>query len=174
MRVIRALNPQVTVNLIRDKIVVETQEERDNALVQIEEMMTNYPTSTLALLAAEGEEIKCLLIAFAPERQNNAVVLQAWCDNKIEGTALQDSMFLKLCLWAQEQGKTIITAETTRDTEALHRRWGFTEYVRVVKFDLSGNFEEALIKTHQDLIKSKEVVEEPKNDSTEEKLSLGE
>jgi hypothetical protein len=86
-----------------------------------------------------------------------------------------------LCLWAQDNGRTLITAETTRDTEALHRRWGFKEYVKIVSFELSDNFEEALIKTHKELIKGKESsidtpeeeeIEVIENDSSAKELSL--
>ena len=144
MRVLRAMRG-VALDFIDDEMLEDENFLDESFKDTMKNLIETQRDNTFVLQAFDGDKLKAFLIAYAPENQSNVILFRVWCTPEITDRKLQDSLFLKLCLWAEAIGRTSITAETDRSPKALHRRWGFKEVSTVVKFELDEGFTESLI-----------------------------
>ena len=162
MRILRAMRG-VAMDFIDDEMLEDENFLDESFKDTMKNLIETQKDNTFVLQAFDGNVIKAFLLAYAPEKQSNVILFRAWCDSKLPDRKLQDSLFLKLCLWAEAVGRTSITAETYRNTEALHRRWGFKEVSKVVKFELDEGFTDSLLEARLNLDTKKKESENKKD-----------
>ena len=139
MKIIRARSPKA-IELISDRFV-----NADASLAQwLREMIRDEKLFVLCCI--EGDKILSFCVAFAPQNLPYAILYQAW------GKEHLDEMFLRLQVWCENMGKTAIRAETTRNPDALYRRWGFKHISSVVEYRLREDTLSRLVEGRRDLV----------------------
>jgi hypothetical protein len=125
-------------------------------------------TYILAAFKEVDEDVKVVgfLIAFAPENRRHTFIQQAWVWNKLnESHKLADRMFLALRLWTEGLGRDEIRGETTKEGEALLRRWNFKEISKTVSFSVSQSIEDTVLNRDELIGKESSIIEVSKETS---------
>jgi len=133
----------------------ESQEAKEAQGEVISGLLQNAPSNTCIWQVFQDEEILAFLVAFAPPGAKHVFLSDAWASPKLEGSGVQDRIFLRLVLWAESLGRDRITAETSRHPEGLLRRWNFKEIARIVSFEISEDFEARLLSGKRDVLLGK-------------------
>lgn len=134
-------------------LIVEDETQRQNFVAQYIEIMRRNPDNLLVLdVRDEAQELVAFVIA---ERSLSFVTItQAWskASNPWEIT---NELFLRVVLWATAMGKYEIRAETRRDLDALHRRFGFTERSVNMSYQIDQNILTGVINRLQEITHGK-------------------
>ena len=96
--------------------------------------------NTLVLQAWEGEELIAFLVALNVANYKHVFLDQAWSDPK-NPPEVMDKLFFRLLMWVDYLGKKQIRLETSRNAEAMTRKWNFVQHSVIMKFDLSDTYE---------------------------------
>lgn len=127
------------------------------ALVEaLKDMLQHTPDGVFICQVWDGDEIRAFVIAFAPPNLAHVFIHQAWADETLQGTEIQDKLFLRLCLWAETLGRSELRAETKRNPEAFLRRWNFKPYSAILSFSVVDDLTEKLINAKHDEVVQKE------------------
>lgn len=141
--IIRIINPDDVAGL-RPYFTLTDPELMDLLVVELTSALKTMPDSVLILLGLDSEEkIKVLLVAVNPGIAYKHInVTQLWAHPKTDSSWLK-SFMPRIIMWAIALNKTYLRAETSRNTKAFYRRFGFEPLSTVVKYDLkkSGHFD---------------------------------
>jgi len=155
MRYIRA-RASVAVDYMRDYLLPDDDFSEGMLAEALRDMMQNTPDGIYVGQAWEGDELKAFVIAFAPPNMGHVFIHQAWANPEINGTKVQDKLFLRLCLWAETIERSELRAETKRNPEALLRRWNFKPFSQILSFDIGEGLTDRLTEVSHNVVIGKE------------------
>jgi hypothetical protein len=126
-----------SIPLIEEKLTFQDEKLKTPFLTQLAYTIQNNPASLMFLAAIEDGDIVGFVIAQDPGFLVPFItVAQLW--NAPENSrSVVDSFFARIVTWALGLGKSFIRAETTRNEEAMYRRFRFLPVAQVITFDLS-------------------------------------
>ena len=108
----------------------------------------NSPDSLLILASFEGKEIRAFLIASNPGATLPYVMVAQTWSHPSNPSNWYEPFLAKLILWATAHDKEYIKAETPRNADAMFRRFGFEQYMTVLKFKLKDEQYHSMILEH--------------------------
>ena len=150
MKIIRVQNP-VGIDYMKEHFVdldIDSEVLSEGLKAQLVQDLTNI----LILQAWEGDDLIAFIVAQNMRSQSHVFLYQAWVDAK-SGGDVGDKLFFRLLLWVDLLGKKEIRMETTRNEEAIIRKWGFEKFSSIMSFKIPDDIES----DYMSLMKNKDV-----------------
>ena len=146
MKIIRVQNP-IGIEYMKEHFV-DTDRDSDALCNGLKAQLSAKPENILILHVWEGDALVGFIIAQNQLSTPYVFLYQAWVDSKSDPD-IADKLFFRLLLWVDLLGKKEIRLETTRNTEAMTRKWKFKKVSAIMSFSIPDNFESGYTKFMQ-------------------------
>lgn len=128
------------VQMCKPHFILDAGEDRDRFAAKISEMITNFPQWVYLVLVLDIEAKEPSLIGFLLAAWENPApyvwLFQAWTNPEYKGEPFSESVFIRFLTWAEELGLPEVRLMTKRDTDAVHRKWGFAPISQIMSLNV--------------------------------------
>jgi hypothetical protein len=136
MKVVRATKPE-HVDLIAARLFNDGSMSRAELAGELKAWLRQRPDDILIIQAWDDNRTLCgFLVCVAEPGKNHTWLWQAWQRTGMPPSVTRQC-FAHVVEWSRTKGKKEIRAETFRNGDAIHRRWGFRPLHTIVSFDLN-------------------------------------
>ena len=145
----RVTNPAETQDII-PMLPLESNEARQFFGQQLAQVMTHRP-ETVLVVVARSDDKGLVGFVIAELAQLEVVNLrQAWVSPKVSWDVATE-LNARVRLWAVGHGRSKIEVRTTRNSEAMYRRFGFEETAKILTQTLPEDFTQTLINSTKEV-----------------------
>lgn len=140
VEIMRVRSPDV-IKHIKAHLTFYDEEVQPIFLSGLVEAMTNAPESVMVLGAINSQQNSLVgfVVAQNPGPSYPYIYLSQVWSHPDNAWAVVEEFLVRLSIWGMSLGKTNIKAESSRNTEALLRRFNFEPVASVLRFDLNQN-----------------------------------
>ena len=130
-RVMKPDSPNLLLEVANHLVFPQDENRGAEFVQQLIETLKTSPESVNFVVAMDGEELVGFLVAVNTS-EDCVLLSQAW-SKPGNSWKIIDELFLRIILWTFGLGKSSIRAETSRDSEAVWRRWEFQDRSRIIE-----------------------------------------
>lgn len=141
-------NPEKIKEMI-PHFIVENENERVQLVNQLAKMLVEESKDLLVVEARVDGELDAFIVAEVMD-QDRVYIVQAWSDSERFSTITE--LFLRVVLWANALGRSIIEARSKRNAEVLYRRFGFEETAVVFQHKISPDLSQVLVRSAKEVL----------------------
>ena len=147
MKIIRATNPQATLELLAPYLLTDEDFETvEDMRAQLFSLMVEDPEGCCVLIIIDEDKVKGFVFGVVEEGRKFSFIIQTWVDNTCSPKVGKD-LFRMFEAWTRLRGKTEIQAETIRGGGALQRRYKFEKVSTIIRYrlkDEDDDYEESI------------------------------
>lgn len=153
MKIIRARNPEATVNYMKEKLVVPEGWNREPYCDTIKGMMEKSSRNIMIFQAFEGDELKGFVIGtLAPGISYMSI-------DQMQGDSpdIIDELFFRICMAAEAAGLDKLRLVTEKGVKGWEQKWGFKVIRSIREYEIPEDLNRQVLEQKREILVGKKV-----------------
>ncbi len=153
MKIIRARNPEATINYMKEKLIVPEGWNREPYCDALKNLMHKAPNNIVVFQAFEGDTIKGFVVgSIAPGIDRMSI-------DQMQGDSpdIIDELFFRICMAAEAAGLENLRLVTNKGEKGWEQKWGFKVVQSIREYTIPEDLNQQVLEQKREILVGKKV-----------------